>query len=122
MLQAESWVKVADNSGAKMVEVFRIPGGTRKHYARLGEIVIASVKEAEPRKSVKKKDIVKCVIIRTAAPVRRKDGSYIRFDSNAVVLINDKKDPVATRVFGPVPREIKEKKFDKVFSLAEEIV
>ncbi|MFH1759377.1 MAG: 50S ribosomal protein L14 [Patescibacteria group bacterium] len=122
MLQEESLVKVADNSGAKMIKVFRIPGGTRKHYARLGEIVIASVKIAEPRKQVKKKDIVKCLVVRTAAPTRRLDGSYIRFDENAVVLINDKKEPRATRIFGPIPREIKEKGFDKVFSLAEEIV
>lgn len=122
MLQERSLVKVADNSGAKVVGVFRIPGSTRKRYARLGDIVIASVKRAEPRKQVKKKDIVKAVVVRTASPTRRADGSYIRFDENAVVLINDKKEPRSTRIFGPIPREIKEKGFDKVFSLAEEIV
>lgn len=121
MLQEESLVRVADNSGAKMVKVFRVLGGSRKRYARLGEIVIASVKVAEPRKAVKKKEIVRCLVVRTAAATRRPDGSYIRFDKNAVVLINDKKEPRATRIFGPIPREIKEK-FEKVFSLAEEIV
>lgn len=122
MLQERALVKVADNSGAKIVNVFRIPGSTRKRYARLGEIVIVSVREVEPRKAVKKKEIAKAVVVRTAAPVRRSDGSYIRFDQNAVVLINDKKEPRATRIFGPIPREIKEKGFEKVFALAEEIV
>jgi large subunit ribosomal protein L14 len=122
MLQEESLVKVADNSGAKVIKVFRVLGGTRKRYARLGELVIASVKVAEPRKAIKKKDIVKCLVVRTAAPIRRKDGSYIRFDNNAVVIVDDKKEPRSTRIFGPIPREIKEMKYDKVFSLAEEIV
>lgn len=122
MLQEESIVRVADNSGAKRVRIFRIPGGSRKRYARLGDIAIASVQEAEPRKPVKKKDIVKVLVIRTKVPVRRKDGSCVRFDNNAVVLVNERKEPRATRIFGPIPREIKEKGFDKVFSLAEEIV
>lgn len=122
MLQERALVKVADNSGAKVVNVFRILGGTRKRYARLGEVLIASVREVEPRKQVKKKDIVRALVVRTAAPVRRADGSYIRFDNNAVVLINEKNEPRATRVFGPIPREIRERGFDKVFSLAEEIV
>lgn len=122
MLQERSVVKVADNSGAKIIRVFRILGGSRKRYARLGEILIASVQVAEPRKQIKKKEIVKCLVVRTAAPIRRRDGSYIRFDDNAVVLITEKKEPRATRIFGPIPREIKEKGFDKVFSLAEEIV
>ena len=104
------------------MRVFRILGGSRKRYARLGEILIASVQRAEPGKPVKKKEIVKCLVVRTAAPVRRQDGSYIRFDDNAVVLITEKKEPRATRIFGPIPREIKEKGFDKIFSLAEEIV
>jgi len=122
MLQERSIIKVADNSGAKTIRIFRVLGGSRKRYAHLGEIVIASVQGAEPRKPIKKKDIVKCLVIRTANPIRRKDGSYVRFDENAVVLINEKKEPLATRVFGPVPREVKEKGYDAVFSLAEEIV
>ena len=113
---------MADNSGAKIIRVFRVLGGSRKRYAHLGEIVIASVQEAEPRKPVKKKDIVKCLIVRTANPIRRADGSYVRFDNNAVVLIDEKKLPRSTRIFGPIPREIKEWGFDSVFSLAEEIV
>ena len=122
MVQERSMIKVADNSGAKLVQVFRILGGSNKRYARLGEILIASVKVAEPRKAIKKKDIVKAVLVRQKAPVRRADGSYIRFNANAVVIIDEKKQPRATRVFGPIPREIKEKGFDAVFSLAEEIV
>lgn len=122
MIQERSIIKVADNSGAKIIRVFRVLGGSRKKYAHLGEIVIASVQEAEPRKQVKKKDIVKCLIIRTAKAIRRGDGSYVRFDNNAVVLIDEKKQPRATRIFGPVPREIKERGFDSIFSLAEEIV
>ena len=122
MVQERSILKVADNSGAKFVRVFRMLGGSRKRYAHLGETVIASVQSAEPRKAVKKKDIVKCIIVRTAHPINRKDGTRLRFDDNAVVLIDDKKQPRATRIFGPIPREIKEKGFDGIFSLAEEIV
>lgn len=122
MLQERSIITVADNSGAKTVRCFRILGGSRKRYAHLGDIIIASVQAAEPRKAIKKKDIVKAVVVRTRAPIRRKDGTVIRFDENAVVLIDEKKEPRATRVFGPVPREIKEKKFDTIVSLAEEIV
>ena len=122
MVQERSVIKVADNSGAKTIRVFRILGGSRKRYAHLGEIVIASVQTAEPRKAVKKKDIVKCLVVRTANPIRRSDGSYVRFDNNAVVLIDEKKQPRCTRIFGPIPREIKEKGFDAIFSLAEEIV
>ncbi|MBM3281353.1 MAG: 50S ribosomal protein L14 [Candidatus Harrisonbacteria bacterium] len=121
MLQLRSLVKVADNTGAKIINVFRILGGSRKRYARLGEILIASVREAEPRKQVKKKDIVRCVVVRTANPIRRPDGSYLRFDENAVVIINEKNEPRGTRLFGPVPRELKEK-YEKIFSLAEDIV
>ena len=122
MIQERSIIKVADNSGAKTIRVFRVLGGSRKRYAHLGEIVIASVQEAEPRKPVKKKDIVKCLIVRTANAIRRPDGSYLRFDDNAVVLVDDKKQPKSTRIFGPIPREIKEAGFDSVFSLVEEIV
>lgn len=122
MIQERSIIKVADNSGAKTIRVFRVLGGSRKRYAHLGEVVIASVQEAEPRKPVKKKDIVRCLIVRTANPIRRADGSYVRFDNNAAVLIDEKKLPRSTRIFGPIPREIKERGFDSVFSLAEEII
>ena len=121
MLQKETIVKVADNSGAKMVRIFNLPGGTRKRYARVGEIVTASVQSAEPRKAVKKKDIVRCVVVRQRHPIRRKDGSVVRFDENAVVLIDEKKKPRGTRIFGPIPREIK-RSYEEIFSLAEEIV
>lgn len=121
MVQERSILKVADNSGAKIVRVFRVLGGSRKRYARLGEIVIASVQVAEPRKAVKKKDIVRALIVRTRNPIRRSDGSYVKFDDNAAVLI-DKKEPKATRIFGPMPRELKEMGYDKIMSLAQDIV
>jgi large subunit ribosomal protein L14 len=120
MIQERSILKVADNSGAKLVRCFRILGG-RKRYAGIGDIVIASVQTAEPRKNVKKKDIVRAVVVRTKNALRRRDGSYVRFDDNAVVLV-DKNEPKATRIFGPIPRELKEKGYDKIVSLAEEIV
>ena len=122
MIQERSILKVADNSGAKIVRCFRVLGGTRKRYAGVGDIIVASVQVAEPRKSVKKKDVVKVLIVRVRAPMRRKDGSYLRFDENAVVLVDAKKEPVATRVFGPLPRELKEKGFEKLMTMAEEIV
>jgi len=122
MIQERSVLKVADNSGAKIIRCFRILGGSRKRYARLGEIFIASVQEAEPRKNIKKKDIVKAVLVRQRKSLRRADGSYIKFDENAAVLINVKKEPIATRIFGPIPRELKEKGFEKIVTMAEEIV
>src|SRR3989344_1674797 len=122
MLQERSIIKVADNSGARIVRCFRVLGGSRKRYAHLGEILIASVQVAEPRKALKKKDIVKCLVVRTRKPLRRNDGTQLRFDENAVVIVDEKGEPKATRVFGPLPREIKEKGFDGVFGLAEEIV
>jgi large subunit ribosomal protein L14 len=121
MIQERSVLKVADNSGAKVVRCFRVLGSTRKRYAHLGEMIIASVQVAEPRKTIKKKDIVHALVIRTKAPIRRKDGSYVRFDENAVIIL-DKGEPIATRVFGPLPRELKELGYDKVISLAQEIV
>lgn len=121
MIQERSILKVADNSGAKTVRCFRVLGGSRKRYARVGDIVVASVQEAEPRKLVKKKDIVRALVVRTTAPIRRKDGSYVRFDDNAVVLV-EKKEPRATRIFGPMPRELKELGYDKIISLAQEVV
>lgn len=121
MIQERSILKVADNSGAKIVRCFRVLGGTRRRYAGIGDIIIASVQTAEPRKAIKKKDIVKAVIIRQRNALRRKDGSYIRFDDNAVVIV-DGKEPKGTRVFGPVPRELKEKGFETIASLAQELV
>ena len=122
MIQERSILKVADNSGAKIVRCFRVLGGSRKRYAQIGESVVTSVQVAEPRKAIKKKDIVKAVIVRQRRALRRKDGSYVRFDENAVVLIDEKREPKGTRIFGPIPREIKEKGFDTIFGMAEEVV
>ena len=122
MIQERSIIKVADNSGAKIIRCFRVLGGSRRRYAGIGDIIIASVQVAEPRKAVKKKDIVKAVVVRQRHPLRRPNGLVIRFDENAAVLIDDKKEPRATRIFGPLPKEIKEKGFNAIFSMAEEIV
>jgi len=122
MVQPQSIVKIADNSGAKLGRIFKIPGGSKKRYAELGEVVILSVQTAEPRKLVKKKDVVHGVVVRQKKPFRRKDGSYIRFDENAVVLIEKgKKEPRANRVFGPIPREVAEAGYQKIVSLAPEV-
>ena len=122
MIQERSILKVADNSGAKIVRCFRILGGSRRRYAEMGDIVVASVQVAEPRKTLKKKDIVKALIVRQQKPIRRKDGSYIRFDENAVIIVDAKSEPIATRVFGPMPRELKDLGYEKLMSLAEEVV
>lgn len=122
MIQERSVIKVADNSGAKVVRCFRVLGGSGRRYAGVGDIIVASVQSAEPRKAVKKKDVVKVMVVRTKNALRRKDGSYVRFDENAVILIDAKKEPVATRIFGPLPRELKEKGFEKLMTMAEEIV
>lgn len=122
MIQERSILKVADNSGAKYVRCFRILGGTHHRYAGIGDVVVASVQSAEPRKAIKKKDVVKVLIVRTKNATRRKDGSYVRFDENAVIVIDAKKEPVATRIFGPLPRELKERGFEKLMTMAEEIV
>lgn len=121
MLQPRSIVQVADNTGAKRVGVFKVLGGTRRRYAQIGDIVVVSVKVAEPRKAVKKKDILKAVVVRQRAPWRRKDGTVIRFDDNAVVIL-DGIEPKGGRIFGPIPREIKEKGFQTIASLAQELV
>ncbi len=122
MIQPRTMLKVTDNSGAKIAQCFKVLGGTRRHYAQIGDIVIASVKVAQPRKNVSKKDVVRCLIVRQRKPIRREDGSYIRFDDNAVVLVDSKNQPRGTRVFGPIPREIKQKGFDAVASQAVEIL
>lgn len=121
MIQPRTQLNVADNSGALMVQCFKVLGGTRRHYAQIGDIIVASVKRALPRKIVKKKDVVKALIVRQKKPLRRQDGSYIRFTDNAVVLL-DGKEPKGGRIFGPIPREIKEKGFSTIVSMAAEIV
>ena len=122
MIQQESMVKVADNSGAKTAQVIRVLGGTRRRYAGLGDTVIVAVKNALPNGTVKKSDVARAVVVRTAKETRRKDGSYIRFDENAVVIINDQGEPRATRIFGPVARELREKRYMKIVSLAPEVI
>ena len=121
MIQQESMVKVADNSGAKTALVIRVLGGTRRRYAGLGDVVIVAVKNALPNGTVKKSDVARAVVVRTVKETRRKDGSYIRFDENAVVIINEEGEPRATRIFGPVARELREKKYMKIVSLAPEV-
>ena len=122
MIQQESVVKVADNTGAKTALVIRVLGGTRRRYATLGDVVIVAVKNALPNGTVKKSDVARAVVVRTAKETRRKDGSYIRFDENAVVIINEQGEPRATRIFGPVARELREKKYMKIVSLAPEVL
>ena len=122
MIQQESVVKVADNSGAKTALVIRVLGGTRRRYAGLGDTVIVAVKNALPNGTVKKSDVARAVVVRTAKETRRKDGSYIRFDENAVVIINDAGEPRGTRIFGPVARELRDKKYMKIVSLAPEVI
>jgi large subunit ribosomal protein L14 len=122
MIQQESMVKVADNSGAKTALVIRVLGGTRRRYAGLGDTVIVAVKNALPNGTVKKSDLARAVVVRTAKETRRKDGTYIRFDENAVVIINEQGEPRATRIFGPVARELREKKYMKIVSLAPEVL
>jgi len=113
---------VADNSGAKRVQVIKVLGGTRRRYARIGDIVVVAVKEAEPRKVVKKKEVAKAVVVRQRKEFKRRDGTAIRFDENAVVIIDANKEPRGGRIFGPIPRELKERGFDRIISLAPEVV
>ena len=123
MIQPQTIVKIVDNSGAKIGRVFKVLGGSKKRYAELGEIVVLSVQTAEPRKTVKKKDVVYGVVVRQRKAYRRSDGSYVRFDDNAVVLVDkEKKEPRANRVFGPMPRELAEAGYQKIISLAPEVV
>jgi large subunit ribosomal protein L14 len=122
MIQPRTIVKIADNSGAKVGRIFKVLGGSKRRYASIGDLVVLSVQTAEPRKSVKKGEVVRAVVVRVANAHRRRDGSYIRFDENAVVLIDAKNEPRAGRVFGPIPREIAEKGFQKIISLAPEVV
>jgi len=122
MIQQESRLKVADNSGAKEILCIRVLGGTKRRYAHVGDIIVASVKQANPAGAVKKKSVVKAVVVRTTNQIRRKDGSTIRFDENAAVIIDDSKQPRATRVFGPIPRELREAGYAKIISLAPEVL
>lgn len=122
MIQPRTLLNVADNTGAKIVRVFKVLGGSKRRYARLGDVIVASVQTAEPRKALKKKEIVRAVIVRQRAPFRRKDGSYIRFDDNAAVIIDAKREPRGGRIFGPIARELRECGFTKIISLAEEVL
>lgn len=124
MIQNQTISNVADNSGAKLVQVIKVLGGSRRRYARIGDVVTISVKSAEPRKAVKKKDVLRAVVVRQKQPFHRKDGSYVRFDENAVVILEGKnnKEPKGGRIFGPVPRELREKGYTKIISLAPEVL
>lgn len=122
MIQQESRLLVTDNSGAKEILCIRVLGGTRRRYARVGDVIVASVKQANPSGNVKKKSVVRAVIVRTRSPIRRKDGSTIKFDDNAAVIIGDDKLPRGTRIFGPVPRELREAGYSKIISLAPEVL
>ena len=122
MVQMQTYLKVADNTGAKEIMCIRVLGGTRRRYANVGDVIVASVKKATPGGTVKKGDVVKAVIVRTKKELRRNDGSYIRFDENAAVIINPDKNPVGTRIFGPVARELRDKDYLKIASLAPEVL
>jgi len=123
MIQPQTIVKITDNTGAKIGRVFKILGGSKRRYARIGDIVVLSVQVAEPRKAVKKKEVLQGVVVRQTKPFRRKDGSYVRFDENAVVILDKgKKEPKGGRIFGPIPREMAERGYQKIASLAPEIV
>jgi large subunit ribosomal protein L14 len=121
MIQPQTLLNVADNTGAKILRVFKILGGSKRRYARIGDVVVASVQVAEPRKMLKKKDIVRAVIVRQRSPMRRKDGSYIRFDDNAAVIV-EKLEPRGGRIFGPIARELRDKGYTKIISLAQEVL
>ena len=122
MIQAESYLKVADNTGAKEIKAIRVLGGSKRKYGNIGDVVVASVRKAAPGGSVKKGDVVKAVIVRTASGVRRADGTYVRFDENAAVLIREDGNPTGTRIFGPVARELRDKDYMKILSLAPEVI
>ena len=122
MIQQESFLKVADNSGAKEIKCIRVLGGSRRKYASIGDVIVASVRKAAPGGSVKKGDVVKAVVVRTAQAVRRADGTYVRFDENAAVLIKDDRNPTGTRIFGPVARELRDRDYMKILSLAPEVI
>ena len=122
MIQEESYLKVADNTGAKQIHCIRVLGGSKRKYGNIGDVIVASVRKAAPGGTVKKGEVVKAVIVRTKRGVRREDGSYVRFDENAAVIIKEDKNPKGTRIFGPVARELREKDYMKILSLAPEVI
>ncbi len=122
MIQSESRVKVADNTGAREIGVIKVLGGAKRRYARVGDVVVASVKEATPGGMVKRGEVVHAVIVRTKSPIRRRDGSMIRFDENAAVILRDANEPQGTRIFGPIARELRQKNFARIISLAPEVL
>lgn len=122
MIQQESYLKVADNTGAKEIKCIRVLGGSKRKYASIGDVIVASVRKTTPGGQVKKGDVVKAVVVRTSKAVRRADGTYVRFDDNAAVLIKEDKNPTGTRIFGPVARELRDKEFMKILSLAPEVI
>ena len=122
MIQEESYLKVADNTGAKEIHTIRVLGGSKRKYGNIGDVIVASVRKAAPGGTVKKGDVIKAVIVRSKRGVRREDGSYVRFDENAAVIIKEDKNPKGTRIFGPVARELREKDFMKILSLAPEVI
>lgn len=122
MIQTQSMLKIADNSGAKIVQCIKVLGGSRKRYAQIGDVIVVAVKKAEPRREVKKHQVIKAVVVRQRKSFRRKDGTYIRFDDNAAVILGTKKEPKGGRIFGPIPKELREKGFAKIANLAEELV
>ena len=122
MIQAESYLKVADNTGAKELKTIRVLGGSKRKYASIGDVIVASVRKAAPGGQVKKGDVVKAVVVRTSKAVRRADGTYVRFDDNAAVLIKDDRNPTGTRIFGPVARELRDRDYMKILSLAPEVI
>jgi len=122
MIQEESYLKVADNTGAKEIKTIRVLGGSRRKYANIGDVIVASVRKAAPGGTVKKGDVIKAVIVRSKRGVRREDGSYVRFDENAAVIIKEDRNPKGTRIFGPVARELREKDYMKILSLAPEVI
>lgn len=122
MIQAQTKLKVVDNTGAKIVECIKVLGGSKRRYAQIGDIIVGTVKKAEPRRLIKEHQIVRAVIVRQKKPYRREDGSYIRFDENSCIIIDEKRGPKGGRIFGPIPRELKKKGFEKIVVLAEEVV
>ena len=122
MLQQESYLKVADNTGAKEIKCIRVLGGSKRKFGNIGDVIVASVRKAAPNGNVKKGEVVKAVVVRTKKPVRRADGTYVRFDENAAVLIKDDKNPKGTRIFGPVARELRDREYMKILSLAPEVI
>ena len=122
MIQVQTRLRVADNSGAREIQCINVPGGTKRHYASVGDIIVASVKEAQPNSAVRKGEVVRAVVVRVVKPYRRPDGSYIRFDENAAVILTDRDLPRGTRIFGPVARELRDKNFMRIISLAPEVL